>query len=259
MEKELLKLAKSAAEAAGELLVKGLGEKRNVSSKSGPTDLVTQYDRNAQELIVDIIQESYPNHSILAEEELGVEKSSTKWIIDPLDGTTNFVYDYPLFDVSIGIESDGEMLVGVVHIPVLGETYAAVRGSGATLNGEPVSVTDNEELSSSLLATGFPYDEDLVPKALKIFSSMVRKTRGIRRDGAAAVDLGFVASGRFDGFWELGLAPWDVAAGSLIIEEAGGYVTDFSGKEYDIYDSQGIVATNGKFHDELLDKLSRAT
>ncbi len=255
--KKLLELAKSAAEEAGELLVKGLGEKRSVSSKSGPTDLVTQYDRNAQELIVDIIQDSYPDHSILAEEEFGVEKSSTKWIIDPLDGTTNYVYDYPIFDVSIGVESEGDMLVGVVHIPVLDETYAAVRGSGATLNGKPISVSSTDELSSSLLSTGFPYDEDLVPKALEVFSNMVRKTRGIRRDGAAAVDLAFVASGRYDGFWELGLAPWDVAAGSLIIEEAGGYVTDFSGEKHDIYDSQGIVATNGEFHSQLLSKLSR--
>ena len=256
MEEELLPLAKRAAEEAGELLLDGLGKKRNVSSKSGPTDLVTQYDRNAQELIVEKIQQSYPDHSILAEEELGVEKGSTKWIIDPLDGTTNYVYDHPIFDVSIGIESEGKLLVGVVHIPVLGETYAAVRGAGATLNGEPISVSRTEELSSSLLSTGFPYDEDLVPKALQSFSNLVRKSRGIRRDGAAAVDLVFVASGRYDGFWELGLAPWDVAAGSLIVEEAGGCVTDFSGGDHDIYDSQGIVATNGGFHDQLLSKLS---
>jgi len=255
MEEKLLELAKSAAEEAGELLLEGLGEERDVSSKSGPTDLVTQYDRDSQDLIVGMVQDSFPDHSILAEEELGVKGSSTKWIIDPLDGTTNYIYNYPLFDVSIGVESEGEMLAGVIHIPVIGETYAAVRGAGATLNGEPVSVSDEKELSSSLLSTGFPYDEDLVPRALEIFSNLARKSRGIRRDGAAGVDLAFVASGRFDGFWELGLSPWDVAAGSLIIEEAGGYVTDFSGEEHDVYDSPGIVATNGEMHGELVEKL----
>ena len=253
---EILELAKSAAKEAGDLVLEGLDAKRNVSSKSGPTDLVTQYDQSSQELIVEKIQESYPGHSILAEEELGVEKSSTKWIIDPLDGTTNYIHNYPLFDVSIGVESDGEMMVGVVHIPVLNETYTAVKGSGAALNGEPISVTGNDELTSSLLSTGFPYDKGLVPRAIEVFSNMVRESRGIRRDGAAAMDLAFVAGGRYDGFWELGLAPWDVAAGSLIIEEAGGMVTDFSGQEHDIYDSRGIVATNGNFHSELIEKLS---
>ncbi|MFB6215047.1 MAG: inositol monophosphatase family protein, partial [Candidatus Bipolaricaulia bacterium] len=156
----------------------------------------------------------------------------------------------------IGVEAEGEMRVGVVHIPVLDETYAAVKGSGATLNGEPISVSSTDELSSSLLSTGFPYDEDLMPRAQEIFSNLLRKSRGIRRDGAAGVDLVYLASGRFDGFWELGLSPWDVAAGSLIIEEAGGCVTDLSGGDHDIYESQGIVATNGDFHKELLRKLS---
>lgn len=256
MEEEILALAKSAAEEAGELLVEGLGKKRKISSKSGPTDLVTQYDRESQELIVAKIQDTYPNHSILSEEELGVEGSSTKWIIDPLDGTTNYIYNYPLFDVSIGVEAEGEVKVGVIHVPVLGETYAAVKGSGATLNDEPISVSATNELSSSLLSTGFPYDEDLMPKAQKFFSNLLRQTRGIRRDGAAGVDLAYLATGKFDGFWELGLSPWDVAAGSLIIEEAGGYVTDFSGEDHDIYESQGIVATNGNFHKDLLGKLS---
>lgn len=253
---EILDLAKSAAEEAGELLVEGLGKKRKVSSKSGPADLVTEYDQKSQELIVELIRDSYPNHSILAEEEFDLEKASTKWIIDPLDGTTNYVINYPLFAVSIGVETEGEMVVAVVHVPGLDETYTAVKGEGATLNGEPISVSNNDELSTSVLSTGFPYDEDLVPKALDVFSNLVRKSRGIRRDGAAAMDLAFVAAGRFDGFWELGLAPWDVAAGSLIIEEAGGYVTDFSGQNHDVYESQGIVATNGGFHKDLLDRLS---
>jgi myo-inositol-1(or 4)-monophosphatase len=255
MEEKLLELARSAAEEAGKLLLGGLGEERDVSSKSGPTDLVTQYDRDSQDLIVEMIRDSFPDHSILAEEELGVKGSSTKWIIDPLDGTTNFIYNYPLFDVSIGVESEGEMVAGVIHIPVIGETYAAVKGAGATLNGEPVYVSDEDKLSSSLLSTGFPYDKELVPRALEEFSNLVRQSRGVRRDGAAGVDLAFVASGRFDGFWELGLSPWDVAAGSLIVEEAGGDVTDFSGGGHDIYESPGIVATNGEMHGELVERL----
>lgn len=256
MEEDFLELAVSTAREAGALLIDGLGEKRNVSHKTGPTDLVTQYDQASQELIVERIQSSYPEHSILAEEEFGVEKSGTKWIVDPLDGTTNYVYNYPLFGVSIAVEAEGETVVGVVHIPVLDETFTAIEGEGAELNGEPISVSTTDELSLSLLSTGFPYDQDLVPEAIDTFSRLVRKSRGIRRDGAAAPDLSFVAVGRYDGFWELGLSPWDVAAGSLIVEEAGGQVTDFSGERFDIYDSQGIVATNGENHQELLDKLS---
>lgn len=249
-------LARTAAREAGELLLEGLGKKRRVSSKSGPSDLVTQFDRESQELIVNKIQSSYPNHSILAEEELGVEKSSTKWIIDPLDGTTNYIYNYPLFDVSIGVEMEGEVRVGVIHIPVLDETYASIKGSGATLNGNSISVSQTDELASSLLSTGFPYDENLMPKAGKLFSNFLRKARGIRRDGAAGVDLAFVASGRFDGFWELDLSPWDLAAGSLIIEEAGGYVSDLSGEDHDIYESPGIIASNGRIHEAMLGKIS---
>ncbi|MBS3787504.1 inositol monophosphatase, partial [Candidatus Bipolaricaulota bacterium] len=207
-------------------------------------------------LIVDKIRDAYPNHSILAEEELGVKKSSTKWVVDPLDGTTNYIYNYPLFGVSIGVEIEGEMRVGVVRIPVLDETYCAVKGVGATFNGRPISVSSSDDLSSSFLSTGFPYDEELVPKALGEFTRMVKESRGIRRDGTAALDLCYVASGRYDGFWELGLGPWDVAAGSLIVEEAGGCVTDLSGEEYDMYDSEGIVATNGKIHSEMVEKLS---
>jgi len=256
MNKDLLQFAKSTAREAGDLLVEGLGEERKVSHKTGPTDLVTQYDRASQELIVEKIQKTYPDHSILAEEEFGVEKSKTKWVVDPLDGTTNYVYNYPLFGVSIAVEFEGEVVVGVVHIPLLDETFSAVKSEGAKLNGAGISVSDTTGVSRSLLSTGFPYDPELVPEALEAFSRLVRKSRGIRRDGAAAPDLSFVAAGRFDGFWELGLSPWDVAAGSLIVVEAGGKVTDFAGDPFDIYDSRGIVATNGKNHRELLQKLT---
>jgi len=255
MSEEFLDLGVTAAKEAGALLVKGLGESRNVSEKSGRADLVTQYDHAAQDLIAERIQEEYPDHSILAEEEFSVAGDSVKWIIDPLDGTTNYIYNYPLFCVSIAVAKSGTLEAGVVHIPIIEETFTAVRSRGAWLNGDRISVSDGGDFSRSLLSTGFPYDESKVPAAIKTFSRMVREVRGIRRDGAAALDLSFTAMGRFDGFWELGLSPWDVAAGTLIVREAGGVVTDFSGEEYDLYGSEGIVASNGKIHDELLKML----
>ncbi|MBS3740168.1 inositol monophosphatase [Candidatus Bipolaricaulota bacterium] len=255
MAEELLELARSAAEDAGEMLLEGLKKSRKVSQKSGPADLVTQYDHSAQDLIANKIQKKFPKHSILAEEEFEVEKSSTKWIVDPLDGTTNYIYNYPLFCVSIAVEQDGELTAGVVHLPVLEETFTAMKGKGAFLNGHKISVSGTRDFSKSLLATGFPYDEDRMPSAIKSFSGLVRKARGIRRDGAAAMDLAFVAAGRFDGFWELGLSPWDVAAGCLIIKEAGGTISDFSGEGYDIYGTQGLVATNGRIQNALVKKL----
>lgn len=256
MVEELLELARSAAEDAGNMLLEGLKKSREVSQKSGPADLVTQYDHSAQELIANKIQKKFPTHSILAEEEFEVEKSSTKWIVDPLDGTTNYIYNYPLFCVSIAVERDGELTVGVVHLPVIEETFTAIKDKGAFLNGRRISVSGTADFSKSLLATGFPYDQDRLPSAIRSFSGLVRKARGIRRDGAAAIDLSFVAAGRFDGFWELGLSPWDVAAGCLIIKEAGGAITDFSGNGYDIYGSRGLVATNGKIQDALVERLT---
>ncbi len=255
MSEEYLDLGVKAAKEAGELLLEGLGKSREISEKTGRTDLVTQYDHAAQDLIAERIQDEYPDHSILAEEEFTVEGDSIKWIVDPLDGTTNYVYNYPLFCVSIAVEKGGTLEAGVVHIPFLEETFTAVRSRGAWLNGDEVSVSDRVDFSRSLLSTGFPYDESKVPAAIKTFSRMVREARGIRRDGAAALDLSFTAMGRFDGFWELGLSPWDVAAGTLIIREAGGVVTDFSGNEHDLYDSEGIVASNGEIHGELLKRL----
>lgn len=248
-------LGVKAAKEAGELLVKGLGESRNVSEKSGRTDLVTQYDHAAQDLIRERIQEKYPDHSILAEEEGSVEGDSVKWIVDPLDGTTNYIYNYPLFCVSIAVEKEGTLEAGIVQIPFIDETFTAVKSRGARLNGDKVSVSDRADFSRSLLSTGFPYEESKVSAAIETFSRMVREARGIRRDGAAALDLSFTAMGRFDGFWELGLSPWDVAAGSLIVREAGGVVTDFSGEEHDLYNSEGIVASNGEIHEKLLKRL----
>ncbi|MBS3812828.1 inositol monophosphatase [Candidatus Bipolaricaulota bacterium] len=256
MEEDLLEVAREAAEEAGELLLEGREKKREVSHKSGPTDLVTQFDHASQDLIVSKIREKFPDHSILAEEEVEIEGNDIRWIIDPVDGTTNFVYDYPLFSVSIAVEIRGDTAVGVVHLPVLCETFWAIDGKGARLNGDRVRVSNTGSFEDSLLVTGFPYEKDLVPQAIEVFSKLTRKTRGIRRDGSAAIDLSFVAAGRLDGFWELDLSPWDIAAGSLIVREAGGTVTDFQGGEHDIYDSAGIVASNGLIHEQFIKRLS---
>jgi len=256
MHETMYEFANSVAEEAGQLLLEGLGENREISHKSGPTDLVTQFDQASQKLIASRIREKYPDHSILAEEELTEHKGATKWIIDPIDGTTNYVYNYPLFSISIAIEREGEIEIGVVRIPVLDETFSARKGKGSRLNGDRISVSDTPEFTQSLLATGFPYDDDLVPEAVDIFTRLARTTRGIRRDGSAALDLSYIAAGRFDGFWELDLSPWDIAAGVLIVKEAGGRVSDFQGNKHNIYTSKGIVATNGKIHSEMIDRLS---
>ncbi len=256
MEEDLLTVARKAAEEAGGLLLESRGKNREVSHKSGPTDLVTQFDHASQDLIVSKISERFPDHSILAEEEVEIKGNEARWIIDPVDGTTNFVYNYPLFSVSIAVEVEGEIKVGVVHLPVLRETFWAVAGEGAWLNGEEIHVSDTDSFKDSLLVTGFPYEKDLVPQAIETFSKLTRKTRGIRRDGSAAIDLSFVAVGRLDGFWELNLSPWDIAAGSLIVREAGGRVTDYQGGEHDIYHSPGIVASNGLIHKEFVTRIN---
>ncbi len=256
MEDNVYEFAKSIAKEAGQLLLEGLNKRMEISRKSGPTDLVTQFDHASQELIASRIREQYPGHSILAEEELTENNGSTQWIVDPIDGTNNYVYGYPLFSVSIAIEDQDEMKIGVVHTPILNETFSACKGQGAWLNGDQISVTQTENFKNSLLATGFPYDEKLVPEAIDLFSKLARKTLGIRRGGSAALDLSFLAAGRLDGFWELDLEPWDIAAGSLIVKEAGGKISDFQGNEHNIYKSRGIVASNGKIHGELISRLS---
>jgi len=256
MEDNVYEFAKSIAKEAGQLLLEGLNKRMEISRKSGPTDLVTQFDHASQELIASRIREQYPGHSILAEEELTENNGSTQWIVDPIDGTNNYVYGYPLFSVSIAIEDQDEMKIGVVHTPILNETFSACKGQGAWLNGDQISVTQTENFKNSLLATGFPYDEKLVPEAIDLFSKLARKTLGIRRGGSAALDLSFLAAGRLDGFWELDLEPWDIAAGSLIVKEAGGKISDFQGNEHNIYKSRGIVASNAKIHGELISRLS---
>jgi myo-inositol-1(or 4)-monophosphatase len=249
--RHLNKIARKTAVAAGELLLKKSTPHNRVRLK-GRVNLVTDADLASERFIVKTISNAFPDHAILAEEGAGELKDSDyKWIIDPLDGTTNFAHDFPFYCVSIGIEYQGEMIVGVVYDPVRQELFSACRGGGARLNRRKITVSTQRQLEKSLLATGFPYDIGTSRENnLSYFSRFARSARGVRRAGSAALDLCYLACGRFDGFWELKLHPWDTAAGLVIVEEAGGKVTDFTGKKYSIYDKY-ILATNGRIHSQM--------
>ncbi len=249
--KKELAFAKKTAVRAGVILRAGMGRQRTVKHK-GRVDLVTQYDLKSEAFITGEVNRVFANDAILAEEGGETErKSSRVWIIDPLDGTTNFAHGYPAFCVSIGLEVKGEMVLGAVYDPVHDELFYAVRSGGAFLNRRRIHVTDQAKLTDSLLATGFPYDiaESEIDN-LDNFARMYKVARGIRRGGSAALDLCCLACGRFDGFWELKLHPWDTAAGIVIVREAGGRVTDFAGKKYSIY-GRYILASNGKIHKQM--------
>jgi myo-inositol-1(or 4)-monophosphatase len=257
MTEEILQVARGAAVEAGDLLAREQQTDFEISKK-GPVNLVTEMDLKAEQMIVDRILKSFPDHRILAEER-GSEagKAPITWVIDPLDGTTNYAHGYRFFCVSIGVEVEGEMLVGAVYDPVCRELFAAIRGGGATLNGEVIQVSKEKSLQDSLLCTGFSYGADEIEANLKHFNRVMKASRSVRRDGSAALDLCYVACGRFDGFWELSLHPWDVAAGSLIVQEAGGQVTLFDGSPCTIYDRE-CLATNGLIHSLVGEELRRA-
>jgi myo-inositol-1(or 4)-monophosphatase len=248
----LKETALSAARRAGEILKEGFGKAHKFSLKSSRVDLVTEYDRRSEEAIIEIISGRVPNHGLLAEESpsSGIE-AEYRWIIDPLDGTTNYTHNYPLFAVSIALERAGEIILGLVYSPILQELFLAERGGGATLNGEPIHVSRIPKLERALLATGFPYDLGRIDINLAYFTGFLHRAQAVRRDGSAALDLCYLACGRFDGFWEMDLRPWDVAAGALIVAEAGGRVSDFSGGELDIYGNE-ILASNGLIHAEMV-------
>ncbi len=255
--KDFRELAVKAAKEAGDILRENLGKIKRIDYK-GRVSLVTDIDRKAEERIISLIKERYPSHDILTEERRIKEKGSQyKWIIDPLDGTTNYVHGYPRYCVSIALEKNGEVIKGVVYDPVPDELFLAEKGKGATLNGRRISVSKINKLDKSLLATGFPYDRrERADEYLRIYREFMVNSQGVRRDGAAALNLCYTANGRFDGFWEERLAPWDVAAGSLIVSEAGGRVTDFKGDKLDIYEKE-ILASNGKIHREMGEILAK--
>jgi myo-inositol-1(or 4)-monophosphatase len=229
----------------------------------GDIDLVTEADLASERLIIDRIRTHYPRHSILAEESGDSESgnpasggSEWKWIVDPLDGTTNFAHAYPCFCVSLAVEKAGQLEIGVVYDPMRDEVFAAERGGGTTLNGRRIVVSEVAELNSALLCTGFPYDVRERPHFALDFTNFTMAAQAVRRDGSAALDLAYVACGRFDGFWEDGLNPWDVAAGVLLIQEAGGMVTDFSGGPLDIYTPK-VLVSNGQIHEQMIRVLKR--
>ncbi len=256
MDLEAIKnIAVKAAYNGGKSLVKHFGNLKNYSKK-GEIDLVTIADIESEKAILDTIQERFPDHGILAEESGRINGDGGLWIIDPLDGTTNFANNIGLFSISIAFASEGELMAGVVMNPVSGELFTAEKGKGARLNGHPICVSTSKKVSNSLLVTGFPYNLRTTLKTLMIrFENCLKASMGVRRMGSAALDLCYVASGRFSGFWEQNLKPWDTAAGTLVAREAGAMVTDFSGVFFSP-DKKEILATNGLIHDEMISLLT---
>jgi myo-inositol-1(or 4)-monophosphatase len=240
------------AREAGTCILASLGERHRIEHKD-LVDLVTDVDKKVEKLVLGRIRRNYPGHDILAEES-GAETGNGefRWVIDPIDGTTNFVHGYPCFAVSIAIQYRQETRAGVVFNPVADEMFCALKGQGAFLNGRRIAVSTTADLSSALLATGFPYRiGDHWHRAMDLFKLFYYRTQGVRRDGSAALDLCHLAAGRFDGFWEYDLHPWDVAAGLLIVAEAGGRCSDFSGTPGPL-DGGQILASNGPLHGEML-------
>lgn len=243
---------------AGSFLRERIGECHTVEYK-GDINLVTEADRLSEALIIKRIRSRYPEHGILAEESAETGNGSPfRWIIDPLDGTTNYAHGYPVFCVSIALECEGTIRLGAVYNPMMNELFIAERGKGAFLNGRRLTVSRTAELSRSLLATGFPYDlrEDR-NNNINYFEAMAMNAQAVRRAGSAAFDLACLAAGRFDGFWELKLMPWDMAAGCLLVQEAGGIVTDLFGGSFSL-SSPHLLASNGLIHTEM-SRLLRGT
>ncbi len=242
-----------ATETAAAILKEYFNQPYTISNKEGINNLVTEVDHKSDAAIIRIIKENFPDHNILSEEagEI-VQDSNYKWIIDPIDGTVNYANGIPICCVSIGIEVDGRMEMGAVYNPFINEFFFAQRGFGATLNDNLIHVSNKADVLTGCLATGFPYTYlDMPNGPLDVFARLIRKGIPVRRLGSAAIDLCWVACGRFDGFFEHKLSAWDSAAGFLIVEEAGGKVTDLKGNVYNPY-QPGIVATNGKIHEELM-------
>lgn len=252
----LLNFAIQTARDAGRVLAERFGRNLRISNKS-ELDLVTESDLASERLIIDRIKTHYPRHVILAEESgenapaTEGAQSDWRWIIDPLDGTTNYAHGYPCFCVSMGLERNGTMEIGVIYDPLRDEVFSAERGQGAALNDKRIRVSATPNLSSALLCTGFPYDVRERGEFAHHFSNFIMNAQGVRRDGAAALDLAYVAAGRFDGFWEEGLKPWDVAAGMLLIEEAGGRVSDYNNQPLNIF-TPPILASNGLIHEQMM-------
>jgi myo-inositol-1(or 4)-monophosphatase len=248
----MIDAAVAIAKEAGALLLERYGRLTGAEiSRKGPRDFVTAADRDAEALIARRLAEEFPEHGLLAEEGARKAGDGPVWIVDPLDGTTNFLHGIPFFAVSLGLVEDGKPVLGVIHAPALGRTFYGAPGQGAFDEARPLSVSVTPDLREALVATGFGYSLDRVPDHnLDNLASVARVARGIRRLGSAALDLAFVAAGHLDAFWELHLSPWDVAAGAAIVRAAGGTVTDARGGD-DWLHGRNIVATNGLLHDAI--------
>ena len=255
----LLNTAIEAARKAGALLKEGFRSQFSVTSKSQYHDLVTEYDLRAEAIILEHIRAQFPMHAILTEESGHHEAiSDITWVIDPLDGTVNFAHGIPLFCVSIAAIRNNDILIGVIYSPITDELFTAEHGKGAYFNGNPIKVTDITTLTKSFLVTGFPYSVSENPGyCIEHFSHLVSMGIPVRRLGSAALDLAYVASGRFDGFWEVLLQPWDMAAGALLVREAGGIVIDYHGKQLDMHLSSSIIAGNTVLAHEILIELQK--
>ena len=253
----MLNFAIQTARDAGRLVAERLGRISKIHNK-GEIELLTESDLASEKLIIDRIRTFHPRHAILAEEsgetksgDSAIRKSEWKWIIDPLDGTTNYAHGYPCFCVSMALEHNGALELGVIYDPMRDEMFTAERGQGAALNGKQIRVSQIDNLNRSLLCTGFPYDVRERTEFARHFANFIMNAQAVRRDGAAALDLAYVACGRFDGFWEEGLKAWDVAAGVLMIEEAGGRVSNYDGTPFSIYQPP-ILASNRLVHEQMM-------
>ncbi|MGC9348536.1 MAG: inositol monophosphatase family protein [Anaerolineae bacterium] len=256
---EACELARELAREAGALIREAFGSISHVDYK-GEVNPVTEADTAAETLIIERLRQAFPDHGILGEESGGDHRQAAAasdprpiWLIDPLDGTNNFAHGFPHFSVSVGLRVDSKMQLGVVYDPMRDELFVAQRGNGATLNGAPIQVTSTQLLADGFLATGFPYDRRIAAENnVQMLDNFLRRSQGVRRVGSAALDMAYVACGRFDGFWEFRLSPWDVAAATLLVEEAGGRTSDFSGGQDRLYSGDEVLASNGLIHDEML-------
>ncbi len=256
-QKRILQFVESLARSVGDKILQKAGRRKQISFK-GEVDLVTQFDQHAQRLILNGLGKHYPEFGILSEEDVARHTDRpVKWIVDPLDGTTNFAHGLPIWAISIALEVEGNVVLGVVYDPNRNEMFSGIRRYGARLNGKRIRVSLTRRLDHSLLVTGFPYDirRSRVNNLIQ-FNAFAVRARAVRRLGSAALDLCYTACGRFDGYWELKLSPWDQAAGALILREAGGRVTDFSGKAFNIYGDE-VLGTNGRIHGQMMRVLQR--
>ncbi len=252
----LFRTACTAARKAGDILKKHFGKHKEISYK-GRIDLVTNVDFESEKAIIDIIKNHHPDHDIITEEsDLEMSGSMYRWIIDPLDGTVNYAHDFPFAAISIALEIDGNIEFGVIYNPVMDEFFHARKGEGAFCNYAPISVSKTDALEKSFLATGFPYDIKESSTNLAHFSHFIRHAQAVRRVGSAALDMCYCAMGRFDGYWEITILPWDIAAGTLLVTEAGGVVSRLDGNPLSIYDNE-ILASNGRIHEQMVEEIQR--